>query len=397
MRERFLKAIGRRAGHLHALGSVKLWPLVRRLATLLSDYRRSDGRSRYLLNITYEPTYECNQHCRFCFLGRLRNKFQGEELTTREALALVDEGAKLDAGFYITGGEPLLRRDIAEIVSHVKRRALKCGVNTNGLMLERSLARSFARSGLDYLIVSIHGRSEDHDRIVGVEGALEKSIANVEYFMSLSSPTHVFFNFVITPETVFYLKDVLDLAAEIGVGAVTCQHMQFLTRDDLAAHRSVWRRELPQYSPRLVFANPPGNGVAAGEMAKEITDALSYAREVGVKCLVKPPLPPKELKMWYEGPFTMETHCYFPWTDVRVAPNGDVYACQFIPLVAGNVRRSPLKKILNSKSYRDFRRAIARAGGAFPACARCCKLYRDPFSTFANGRRSAGRSSDLDD
>ena len=71
------------------------------------------------------------------------------------------------------------------------------------------------------------------------------------------------------------------------------------------------------------------------------------------------------------------------WTDTRVEPDGLVNACQVMPTPMGNVRDGSLGEILNGAPYREFRAKNREAGGVFPACARCCKLYRNPINFMA--------------
>ena len=56
--------------------------------------------------------------------------------------------------------------------------------------------------------------------------------------------------------------------------------------------------------------------------------------------------------------------------------NGDHAIVAGIPYPVGNIREMPLPDLLNNDRYLKFRRALKEAGGVFPGCARCCKLYR---------------------
>jgi len=387
MTRRFVRGIAARIYNLNRLGSVNWFRLFGRILTLPSDYRRADGVSRSLVNVTYEVTYRCNQRCKFCFLGRLRRRLDSAgskegELRTDEALRLIDSVAELGAGLYLTGGEPLLRDDIVTMVARAKQSGAKCGINTNGVLLTEQRAKAFAECGLDYLIVSIVGRKEIHDEVVGLPGSYDAVTRNLRFMQSLNSSVRVVINFVISPDSVFNLKDVIRLASDLGVGTVTCQHMQFLTREDLSRHDRVWGEVMPAYSVSPVYANPPRNHLPVETLEGELEDALRLARRLGVRCVVKPPLRDGGLRVWYEGPFRVKSRCYYPWTDTRVAPNGDVYPCQFLPVRVGNIREKPLGELLNSRCYRDFRVGLRKAGGLFPACARCCKIYRDPLARF---------------
>ncbi len=83
-----------------------------------------------------------------------------------------------------------------------------------------------------------------------------------------------------------------------------------------------------------------------------------------------------EWQAWYGDESWISARCHYPWTDIRIQPNGDVVFCQFIERRLGNVREQPLDEIWNAPDYRRLRRALLTAGGSYPGCARCCKLYR---------------------
>ena len=102
----------------------------------------------------------------------------------------------------------------------------------------------------------------------------------------------------------------------------------------------------------------------------------------GIPVWVKPDLDRDERRAWYgDASVTIRARCHYPWTDLRVLASGDVVFCQFIQRTLGNVRDAPLARLWNAPDFRRLRRALDEAGGSYPGCARCCKLYR------ATGRR----------
>ena len=121
--------------------------------------------------MTFAVTYQCQLQCPHCSAGNhLRSGVQ--ELSTKEAKALIDESQ--DFGVTIiafTGGEPLLRKDIFELISHVDQKKAMPILFTNGLLLTDEVVEKLADAGLYTLFVSLDSPiPEEHDRLRGRPG-----------------------------------------------------------------------------------------------------------------------------------------------------------------------------------------------------------------------------------
>jgi len=366
-------------GHYRAVQSVRWGPLLRRAATLLPDCLLGRGKTRGIVNVTLETTYRCNAGCSFCLLRGTRLHQKGEELSVAEIDALARDVRRVVAGFYITGGEPFVRKDAVEIVEAVKKHGLKCGVNTNGALLTEAKILGLRDAGLDYLIVSINGSAEAHNNIAGYPHAYQKATEAVQLVRDRAPAIRVALNCVITPQTLHSAESVIRFAERAKVAAVTFQHGQFLTSHDLAEHLPVWHKHFGNGHIQLVHSKE--NVFASCDMVeahRRIQQVRAYAKRQGVRLVLKPDLSMEQIEAWYSDDVACSTFCYYPWTDTRVSPFGDVYVCQSIPVVVGNVRSESLRAMLNNREYVSFRQALRGAGGLFPACARCCKLYRMP-------------------
>jgi pyrroloquinoline quinone biosynthesis protein E len=113
------------------------------------------------LFVTFEATARCPLRCVYCRLPETI----ADELPTEEALRLIRALAKTGAlriGF--TGGEPLLREDLGELIAAAKAERLFVSVFSNGLLVEERLARL---RGVDALILSFDGAEEINDRLRG--------------------------------------------------------------------------------------------------------------------------------------------------------------------------------------------------------------------------------------
>ncbi len=128
-------------------------------------------------------TYRCNLKCAFCYAacGCWRRE-GGEELSTGDVktiLTMIREEAQVPSVSF-TGGEPLLRRDLPELVRHAKSLGMWTNLITNGTLADEDRVAGLRSAGLDSAQVSIEGPdARVHDRIVGQPGAFEAAWAGL--------------------------------------------------------------------------------------------------------------------------------------------------------------------------------------------------------------------------
>jgi hopanoid biosynthesis associated radical SAM protein HpnH len=135
------------------------------------------GRKRYPLVLMLEPLFRCNLACAGCGKIDYPDSILNRRLSVEECLHAVDEcGAPMVA---IPGGEPLIHRDIGEIVKGIVARRKFVSLCTNALLLEKKLDL-FEPS--PYLFFSVHldGLKEHHDRSVSQEGVFERALSAIK-------------------------------------------------------------------------------------------------------------------------------------------------------------------------------------------------------------------------
>jgi radical SAM protein with 4Fe4S-binding SPASM domain len=150
-------------------------PEARRRLPLLHEARPVDRAVRPVLAV-WEITLACDLACRHC--GSRAGRARPDELTTAEALDLVDQLAELGV-FEVTliGGEAYLREDWLEIVRRIRARGMTPLLTTGGRGLTRERAEAAAAAGLASASVSIDGLAASHDRLRGVPGSHAAALA----------------------------------------------------------------------------------------------------------------------------------------------------------------------------------------------------------------------------
>jgi hopanoid biosynthesis associated radical SAM protein HpnH len=176
--------------------------------------QRLMGRKRYPLVLMLEPLFRCNLACNGCGKIDYPDPILNQRLSVKECLDAVDEcGAPMVA---IPGGEPLIHREIGEIVKGIVARKKFVSLCTNALLLEKKL-HLFEPS--PYLFFSVHldGLRDHHDKSVSQKGVFDKAVAAIKAAKARGFAVNV--NATIfdghAPEDV---AAFLDLTEELGVG-----------------------------------------------------------------------------------------------------------------------------------------------------------------------------------
>ena len=129
------------------------------------------------LVMSWNVTRECNMKCSHCYINATDKKLDNE-LTTQEAKRLMDQIYQVSRPLLIlSGGEPLLRPDIFELISYGSKIGLKMGLGSNGSLIDEPMAKKLKDAGITTVSISIDSNvPEQHDEFRGVAGAWIKAV-----------------------------------------------------------------------------------------------------------------------------------------------------------------------------------------------------------------------------
>jgi hopanoid biosynthesis associated radical SAM protein HpnH len=176
--------------------------------------QRLAGRQRYPLVLMLEPLFRCNLSCFGCGKIDYPDAILNKRLSVQECLDAVDEcGAPMVA---IPGGEPLIHKEIGEIVKGIVARKKFVSLCTNALLLEKKL-HLFEPS--PYLFFSVHldGIKEHHDKSVCMEGGYERAIDAIKAAKAKGFTVNVNCT-IFDGHPAEDIAKFLDLTNELGVG-----------------------------------------------------------------------------------------------------------------------------------------------------------------------------------
>lgn len=171
------------------------------------------GRKKYPLVLFLEPLFRCNLACPGCGKIDYPAPILNKRLSVKECLDAVDEcGAPVVA---LPGGEPLIHKEIGEIVEGIVKRKKFVSLCTNALLLEKKLDL-FKPSPFLFFSVHLDGLEEEHDKAVDQEGTFKIAVKAIKAAQARGFQVNV--NATIFDNmTADQVADYLDFATDLGV------------------------------------------------------------------------------------------------------------------------------------------------------------------------------------
>ena len=159
--------------------------------TVMYEHRHAPSfRAQFPLHMVWLATNACNARCLHC--SSASSKRMPDELRTEEVYNLIDQLANCGVvDFAISGGEPLLRRNIFRIIAHAKSRRLSVGLGSNGAKFGREQAKELADAGLDRLQISLDGLEPIYDELRRWPGLFGRAVAAIATAQEVGVRTHV--------------------------------------------------------------------------------------------------------------------------------------------------------------------------------------------------------------
>ena len=289
------------------------------------------------LYIAWEITHRCNARCLHCYSASGPEANCVDELSTEEALDVIDQLA--DAGLLMlafSGGEPMLRSDWQALAAHAVERGLGVNVGTNGSTVTACTADTLKRLGVHSVTVSLDShRSEVHERFRQFPGLFSRTLTAIRLLVERGVRVVVGF----TPTRLNWRdgQGVIELACELGAAAVN----------------------LSEYVP--AGRGPLNLALAPGELHQVLQEWIGYRQQylnritiIWHDCRVGM-LVSEEEKRNYIG-------CGAGRLVARICPDGTVTPCVFLPTPVGSFRTESFRSMWSRsqllEQFRDRSRHI---------------------------------------
>jgi radical SAM protein with 4Fe4S-binding SPASM domain len=284
------------------------------------------------LVMSWNITRECNMKCTHCYINATEKKLDNE-LNTQEAKRLIDQIYQVSRPLLIlSGGEPLLRQDIFELIDYGSKKGLKMGLGSNGSLINKAVARKLKENGISTVSISLDSNiPAQHDEFRGVAGAWKKAIQACKVLKKQNVIVQV--NTTLTRQNYNQIDSIMSLAESIGVENF-----------------------------HLFFLVPTGRGTKVTDISPRKYEEMitrTFKKTAGYKLNVRPSCAPQfmriakdmslDMRQWIRGCIAGLYYC-------RIYPNGDVTPCPYLPIKLGNIREKSFKEIwFNSEVFNSLR------------------------------------------
>jgi putative heme d1 biosynthesis radical SAM protein NirJ1 len=178
--------------------------------------------------VVWNATKACNLQCVHCYADAGSKRDEGE-LTTAEAKEFIAGLGRFRVPVLLfSGGEPLLREDIFELVDYCRLYRIRPTFSTNGTLITKAVAQKIKQADVGYVGISIDGLGADNDRFRGSRGAFEAALQGVRHCKEAG--VRVGLRFTINSYNYQVVEDIFRLAEEEKIDRICFYHLVYSGR-----------------------------------------------------------------------------------------------------------------------------------------------------------------------
>ncbi len=311
--------------------------------------------------IAWESTRACRFACVHC-RADAQTQPDPSQLTTQEAYRLVDQISEFSKPvFIITGGDPLMRKDIFDVAKYADQKGLRVVMSPSGSRIQPETVRRMKENGVKAVSISLDGsNSQVHDGFRKVEGSFETATATLEVMRAEGMPFQI--NTTVTQHNIKDLSNIRDLAVKLGAanwdvfmlvptGRAKIK-MEIVPEEYEAALDKIydWNHSTPiqikmtcaPHYMRIITQNEKKKGVKSPVTAGDHAHGRAPAGRLGGR-----------------GCMAGNGFCF-------ISHVGKVYGCGFLPLEAGDARKQHFRKIYQEsplfQTLRNYDKLEGRCG-----------------------------------
>ncbi|MBI4283122.1 MAG: radical SAM protein [Chloroflexi bacterium] len=189
-------------------------------------YRESEDNPRPV--VVWNCTRQCNLSCLHCYASANNQKSPGE-MDSTAAKAFINDLADFGVPVLLfSGGEPLMRKDLFEMINLARERGLRLGLSTNGTLITEAVAKKISNLGFAEVGISLDGIGAINDHFRGKEGAYQAALNGIRSCIALG--LRVSLRLTITRFNYQEIPAIFQLIEEEGVDRVCFYHLAYSGR-----------------------------------------------------------------------------------------------------------------------------------------------------------------------
>ena len=303
-------------------------------AKVIAGFLKFKAKRPTPLFASYNVTGRCNMRCLFCEWW----KTDRPELPTKKALAAIDAVCSLGVPFFdLSGGEPLLRKDLSALAKRATSHGCLVSMNTNGTLLNEKRLSEIA-DVLDLVVVSLDGPKDVHDKIRGVPGTYHKAMKAIRLLKAHGIKVGI--NSVATPWNIDVLPSFIE---------------ELRNQVDFA-----------QIQPIHPYPPPPEN-LTSDKQVNRLVGYLLRLKRIDPSFLAVPTDFLKGFELFFKG--EAPKICHAGELYVAIDPMGKLLACPArSDLVLGDTLNESVDVILKGERDSEGWRKVSACRGCWLEC-----------------------------
>ena len=305
--------------------------------TILKEQKKLQYKEHKLIDLFWECTLTCNAKCKHCG-SDAKNKSYNGELTTEE----IKRGFKQISEDFnaneilinVTGGEPLVRKDIFEVMEYASNLGFHWGLATNGILLTDENIKKLKEAKMETISISIDGLEKTHDEFRGVPGSYKKIMNNIKRLKEANFVKHIQVTTVFNKNNINEIESLYKEIEPLNIDSWRIATIDPIGRANEQMDIMLDKNDFKKLLDFIIEKNKKG----------KLKLAYGCPSFLGLKY-------EKDVRRYY-------FNCRTGINVASILYNGDLFVCPNVPriksLIQGNIRTDNFKDVWYNK-YREFR------------------------------------------
>ena len=305
--------------------------------------------------IQWHLTERCNLRCSHCY----QTGATSGELSHNEILSVIDEidetvqswsenySLEFSPSFNVTGGEPLLRSDLYEILAAIASKGYRIYLLTNGTMIDRETAGRLSDLGINGVQISIEGPEMIHDAIRG-KGSFSRSREGIGYLLDAGHT--ITLNATLSGLNADSFMDIIEIASSMGVQRLGFSRLVPSGRGRQLIDKALSREAVRNLYEQIFSTRPNGLEIVTGD---PIASQMSSSPESS-----------------NPAPDVPSGGCAAGISGLTLLCDGTITPCRRMPIPLGNVRTDSLREVWATSEVLEMLRNRSRYGNKCGSCSR---------------------------
>lgn len=178
--------------------------------------------------VVWNCTRTCNLKCMHCYADSDSKKYEGE-LSTKEAKTFIKDLHEFNVPVILfSGGEPLVREDLFDLIQYAGNYKIRSTISTNGTLIDKEVARRIKQSYVGYVGISLDGIGSSHDEFRRSKGSFDKALNGIRNCREVNQKVGL--RFTINRHNYNQLEDIFHLIKEEKINRVCFYHLVYSGR-----------------------------------------------------------------------------------------------------------------------------------------------------------------------